>query len=360
MSVKLYKRKIYSKEGKYIKTSLYFDYYLKGQTRSRRCINHYLIEHKKFTKENNKTIDEVSILLIQENKKLQQTKSISQCIERENHISLLNYLSTVIEHQKGNTLYDNLYTYLQNYLKSDINLKNIDRKWIEKFRLSLLQSKLSINSARAYYLKLKTLLNKAVREGLIENTPVKNVDTIKPQSVKREFLTIDEIEKIAALPGGRYELIKRAFLFSCFTGLRRRSVCNLLYEEINNNKIQRFDEKTGDYEYFDLSKTAQKILTSSGNIYNATGRVFEGLNYVTMTRDLKRFIAPLKIRKNITFHTARHSYATMLITQGADLYTVSKLLGHADIQTTQIYANIINDVRKNAVNSLPVLEIKEG
>lgn len=356
--VNLYQRKIY-RDGKHIKTSLYFDYYLKGQGRARRFINHYLLIGKQYKRENKKTLEIVNALLIQENNKLQATKSISKCIEREKHVTLLSYIAGIIQDQKKYSLYSNLYSNLKLYLKRDIRLKDIDYKWLESWKQSLIRSKsLSVNSARAYYLKLNTVLNRAVREGLINDSPAKRIETIKSQSVKRDYLTLEELKQIAALPGEKYEMIKRAFLFACFTGLRRSSICNLLYSEIKDNQIQRRDEKTGDYEYFDLSATAKQILDTGNNLLNSTGRVFEGIFYYSMVRDLKAFLKPLKIDKHITFHTARRTYATMLLTQGANLYTVSKLLGHSDIKTTQIYANIINDVKRDAVNALPVLEIK--
>jgi Site-specific recombinase XerD len=70
---------------------------------------------------------------------------------------------------------------------------------------------------------------------------------------------------------------------------------------------------------------------------------------------LNRWCAKAGINKKISFHTARHTFATMLLTLDVDLYTVSKLLGHKDIKTTQIYAKIIDKKKRDAVNKIPQL-----
>lgn len=297
-------------------------------------------------------------MCIEENNKLIQTKSIEKCVEREKNIMLLDFIQDIINEVKKKSLYDNLYSNLSNYIKQDIPVKDIDQKWLEGYRQYLLTSKvLSVNSARAYFLKLNTVLNKAVRAGYIESSPGKKVETIKSQKVRKQYLTIDEINSIAALPPGKYETIKRAFLFACFTGLRRVSIFNLKYSDINANRIERVDEKTREYEYFDMSDSAMNIIFKQGIPFNASGKVFEGLKYHSMTNELKEFIKPLNIKKNITFHSARHTYATLLLTQGVDLFVVSKLLGHADIKTTQVYSNIVDKLKQKAVKSLPVIEL---
>jgi len=356
--VNLYQRKIFDDQGKHIKTSLYFDYYYKDQKRVRRFINLYLKAGRGYQKQNKKTMELVNTLLIQENNKLSINKSISKTLEKEIQSGLLAYIAVILKKTNKNSLYMNIYKNLRRYLKHDVTLREINYIWLEKWKAYLLERcYLSNNSARAYFLKLNTVLNRAVREGLIDANPFKRVESIKSTGIKRDYLTLDELHRIAKLPAGENELIKRAFLFSCFTGLRRSSICNLLHSEIKDGQIQRRDEKTGDFEYFDLSKMAIEILKDC-NIINISGRVFDGLTYHMMGIRLKAFLKPLQLDKRVSFHTARRTYATLLLTQGAELYTVSKLLGHADIKTTQIYANVINEKKKSAVNALPVLKMK--
>ena len=73
--------------------------------------------------------------------------------------------------------------------------------------------------------------------------------------------------------------------------------------------------------------------------------------------NISKWVAKAGIDKHITFHCARHTFATMLLTLGTDLYTVSKLLGHRQIQTTQIYAKIVDEKRRDAVRRIPPLDI---
>jgi len=82
----------------------------------------------------------------------------------------------------------------------------------------------------------------------------------------------------------------------------------------------------------------------------STGTVFKGLTRSMVNYPLKKWIAEAGITKPITFHLARHTFATMLLTLGADIYTVSKLLGHTNIKTTQIYAKIVNKKKDDAVS----------
>ena len=83
-------------------------------------------------------------------------------------------------------------------------------------------------------------------------------------------------------------------------------------------------------------------------------RVFAGFAYSSQTLlELKRWCMAAGITKDVTFHSGRHTFAVMMITLGADIYTVSKLLGHKFIATTQIYAKVIDKKKQDAVNLIP-------
>lgn len=356
--VTLYERKLFDKAGKHIKTSLYFDYYFHGQQRVRRFINMYLLPGIAYKKINKKTLELVTAMLIEENNKLATTKSIAKTLEKKLTKGLLKYLTEIIEDKGKNTLFSNLHYNLKHYMKYDIDLRDIDHVWINKWKKHLTEkSYLHTNTARAYFLKLSRVFYMAIREGYVDVHPFTRAEHIKEIGVKREYLTIDELKTILDMPGDEFKLIKKAFLFACFTGLRRSSIVNLMYSDIKNDSIQRYDEKTEDYEYFELSDVARMILKMDSHIVGLTGRVFDGLTYRNMQHKMEAFGAALPLDKHVTFHTARHTYATLLLTYGTDLYTVSKLLGHSNIQTTQKYANIIDAKKRAAVDALPALDV---
>ena len=123
-------------------------------------------------------------------------------------------------------------------------------------------------------------------------------------------------------------------------------------------EIQRRDEKTKDYEVFPVSEQARELINYDSYVKHLPdSKVFPDLHYKTMTDNLKRILSVLRLSKKITWHTSRRTYAVMLLSNGVDIYTVSKLLGHADLQTTQLYSNIISDTKQRAVDSLQVLTI---
>ena len=128
-------------------------------------------------------------------------------------------------------------------------------------------------------------------------------------------------------------LVKRAYLFSCFTGLRISDVRNLKWGDIYHEKGQ-----------------ALKWMPEKGE-NTSDDYVFGNLvNYGNVNENLKKWAEAAGIRKHISYHTSRHSFATMMLTLGADLYTTSKLLGHSNVKTTQIYAKIVDSKNVEAVN----------
>lgn len=152
--------------------------------------------------------------------------------------------------------------------------------------------------------------------------------------------------------------MKRAFLFSCFCGLRHSDIVALTWGNLKKNKIGKIElhmtqQKTQELLSLPLSNEALKQLPVRGKAQD-TEKVFKGLISLGRTNEiLPRWAAKAGIQKHITFHSARHTHATMMITLGADLYTVSKLLGHTNIQTTQIYAKIVDESKEKAIDLIP-------
>lgn len=201
-------------------------------------------------------------------------------------------------------------------------------------------------------------LNEARRDGLIPQNPFELIDPtekVKTTQAKREYLTIDEVKRMATATCPNLTS-KRAFMFSCFTGLRLSDVKNLTWSNVCFDSEPPYLSvtmiKTAKPVVIPLSKQALLWMPQREGT-DDEARVFDDLpagNYIRA--NVKMLAKSVDITKDICFHTARHTFATMLLTVGADIYTVSKLLGHATVRHTQIYAKIIDKNKDVAVGLL--------
>lgn len=199
------------------------------------------------------------------------------------------------------------------------------------------------------------IFNEAKRSKLIPHNPMNEIpaqEKIRPADSTREFLTVEEVGRLIETPC-RYERTKRAFLFSCFTGLRISDICALrwtnIHQETERPYLRLKVAKTRRDIVIPLSVEALRWLSDRPT--NPETLVFPHMAKGNINSRLKVWAADAGITaKNVTFHVARHTFATTLITLGADLYTVSKLLGHSNISMTQIYAKIIDQKKADAVD----------
>jgi site-specific recombinase XerD len=238
-----------------------------------------------------------------------------------------------------------------------MQINRINKKWVESFQDFLLKH-LSRNTARNYILGICQVLNKAVQENIILKNPGREVEIIKKQESERVFLNIEEMQKLANIEA-RTDLerdVKKAFIFACYTGLRVSDLITITWGNIEHNppQIVKSQKKTGVRVYIPLHKTARtviddKILHEHGEL------IFPWLKVIKNNRNLylTKWADRANIGKSIGWHTARHTFAVKSLESGADIYTVSKLLGHTDITATQVYAKATDKMKREAVNALP-------
>ena len=220
--------------------------------------------------------------------------------------------------------------------------------------------KLSQFTCVSYFGCFRGALNAAVREEIIAENPVNRLNTdekIKMPESKREFLTIDEVKILIGTPCRR-EDVKGAFLFSCYCGLRISDVLALKWKNVDSSaeqwRINIIMQKTRQPLYLPLSMNARKWMPER-NGAGDEDLVFPTLPCEdTCNMQLKPWVKAAGITKHVTYHVSRHTFATMLLTLGADLYTVCKLLGHSDVKTTQIYAKIINKKKEDAISLIDI------
>ncbi|MDR1983963.1 MAG: site-specific integrase [Prevotellaceae bacterium] len=209
-----------------------------------------------------------------------------------------------------------------------------------------------------YSRTLSVALNCAMQDGIIQNNPMKTLTRFErpqlPQS-NREYLTIDEVKRLANTDCVK-PIVKQAFLFSCFSGLRYSDVKALKWGDIQTDSegkhlIKYTQQKTQKNEYLQLSDEALKFLPDKGT---ATDKdtIFILSNNGYTNQALKSWVLAAGVKKRVTFHVGRHTNATLLLSLGVPIETVSKLLGHSAIKTTQIYAKVIDRNKREAVNKL--------
>ncbi|KAA1243324.1 site-specific integrase [Aquimarina sp. RZ0] len=360
--------------------SLFLDYYLPKakQTRKKETLKLYLYPNpkSKSEKEHNK---KVSLLAesIRSKRLLQlqhEDHDFSHLIKDKDTHSERNFIAFFREltnkkiNQKASYgIWNSTLHYLIAYTgNKHIRIKDIDKEWIEGFKVFLQSEEastqgktLSINTCHVYFSKFRSSLKTAYKDKLIAHNPCEDIVHIQQEETEREFLTLEELKK-ALQTKCSYPLLKKAFIFSALTGLRKSDILKMTWKELQHSNEQgwylRFTQKkTKGVETLPISDQARALLETAGE---PEALVFKGLKYDGSTSiKIQRWMLKAGISKPITFHCARHTFATLQLTMGTDIYTVSKLLGHKELKTTQVYAKIIDKKKVEAVNRIPDLDL---
>ena len=218
--------------------------------------------------------------------------------------------------------------------------------------------RLSQNTIRAYYDAVSMAARMAEEEDLIVSNPFR-LDRSKPKRSRTvvEYLTIEDLRLLESVESPCPH-VRCAFLFSCYTGLRRSDVISVQASDVRGDHLALRQKKTGEAVYIPLSQQALEIIDEASKIGGIGDHhyLFTLPSEVTTNNRLRTWALMAGLKKYIHFHVARHTFATLALTNGADLYTVSKLLGHTSIATTQIYAQVVNQLKRTAVDALPKLK----
>lgn len=232
------------------------------------------------------------------------------------------------------------------------------RNYLDKQAKTKSDLPLAQNSKYSYYNKFKAAIRAAFEDGHLTINPAKKVKGFEQGESQREYLTYNELISMNKATC-KYDVLKRAFIFSCLVGLRWSDINTLIWQEVRDegdiSRVNFRQEKTDGVEYLYISDEARKLL---GGRESPSERVFKGLKYgAHFNAEILRWCMRAGITKHITFHSARHTNAVLLLENGADIYTVSKRLGHRELKTTEIYAKIIDSKMKEAANLIPNINI---
>lgn len=336
--------------------SLYLDIYHDG-VRRYEFLKMYLIpENKRGDKEKNKkTMDIANAIKAKRIIELQAGAYGIEMADRK-EVPFFPYYDKMCEkiYSRKNNLWKRVRQIILQTTDEKIRFKSVDLRFVNNVRNAIDGMDIKEGSKNIYFAVFKAVLNQAVRDNIIDKSPALAVAGFKASEAKRTYLTAEELAMLADAECPN-DNIKRAFLFACFTGLRLSDVKALKWgdvvEENGYTRLIFRQKKTKWQEYLDINKQAVSLM---GERKKSDDNVFKGMltNY-NININLGKWSLNAGVTKHVTFHVARHTFATLMLANGVDLYTVSKLVGHRDIKTTQIYAKIMDKEKRKAVDMLP-------
>jgi integrase len=350
--------------------SIRLEIYLNGKRTYERIPDLFIIpeDSDAAIKKNKATLNKAEKIRKQRQKEINQSKiDIVETQTDTGKILLSEWIAKFTEIQKARGIRSTqdltrIARYIRLYGK-DIPLVDVDKAYCLGF-IDYLRSEytmpngehLSSKSCFNILGNFSTAMNVAIQEGYISVNPVTLIpssDKFKPLEHIREYLTIEEVQKLIDTPCEHPE-VKQAFLFACNCGLRYGDIESLTWNDINKDgehwTVATKISKTQRIVHIPLPLQAIKWMPEKSP---NSDKVFPTLRYDNVQKYIPIWAEKAGItNKTVTFYVSRHTYATMLLTLGADLYTVSKLLGHTSIRHTQRYAKIVNKKKDDAISKL--------
>ena len=359
--------------------SLYLDFYpaiineRKGKETRRQFLNLYIFDKTKnpIDKQHNKETLQLAEQIRQKRENYLNKPEIYTGFEKEQlklkeqgEKNFVEYFKSLADSRKASN-HDNwvsAYNYLVSFTKGSLKFADLNEKFCNDFKGYLLKTKsnksskvtLAQNSAVSYFNKVKATLKQAFKDGYLNFDLNARIEPIKQAETQRNFLTIEELNSLVKTECNN-PLMKRAAIFSALTGLRFSDIKKLVWGEVeyiegNGYFIQFKQQKTKGVEMMPISEQAYSLL---GERKEPNDQVFEGLTYSAYeNKHLAKWIGLAGITKEITFHCFRHTFATLQLSKGTDIYTVSKMLGHRELKTTQLYAKIIDQTKREAADKI--------
>jgi len=278
----------------------------------------------------------------------------------------IEYFKSLSLKKKGSTKgkWLSLYRHLHVFSNGKVAINSIDVKFCLSFYNYLNEKGLN-TTPKVYYNVFSSALNQLLMDEVIAYNPArkaaKNPEIkIRLQQNKekpREFLSVEEVKRLIQKPIDNCQTMN-AFLFSCFTGLRLIDIRGLTFNDINGNHLYFRQSKTDEDDRMKLHPKALQIINEQKILQSGkSNHIFKLQGNTALNHQIKKWLINANIKKKITFHCARHSFATICLTNDIGIYTVSKLLGHKDIHSTQIYAKLIDKKKDEAIDKLPSFDV---
>ena len=257
----------------------------------------------------------------------------------------LDYFNRVLKNKDPKWKF--VYEHFKYFVGGKCRCEEVDFDLCNNFRTYLLTAKnlrngkpMFINSVAGYWSTFRGFINIAYRDKMIRTNPNDFLEKIPTIPVNKESLTLQELRKLYKTPC-EIDVLKRASIFACLTGMRRSDIINLKWEDVKTyadggRYVEFYAQKTKARNIIPISEEAYKLISKDRKCIN--GKVFEGFEIIMAQHPLKSWLRKAGIKKRITFHSFRHTFASLQVELGTDLYTVMQLLAHKSVTTTQIYA----------------------
>lgn len=359
--------------------SLYLDFYpaifnhKTGKTTRREFLGLYIFEKTKnpFDKKHNTETIRIAENIRQKRENALNKPEIYNDFEKEQlrikelgEHCFVEYFRKLTNKKYGSNLsnWTSTLKFFEAYTNGSIKFKDLSVPFFEGFKNYLLttksnksnKAKLKVNTASSYFNKIKASLKQAYKDGILQVDLNSQIEPIPEEETRREYLTIEELNRLIKTPCNN-DLLKRCAIFSALTGMAFKEIQNMIWADVTfiadkGYMVLTKRQKTQRDNYLPIPEQAFNLL---GERKEPKAKVFEGLKYSAYhNKHLFQWIGSAGITKDITFHCFRHTYAIIQLYKGTDIYTVSKMLGHKDLKTTQIYAKVVDETKREATNKI--------
>lgn len=348
------------------KVSLYLDYYpairhpRTGRMTRREYLGIYIYANpvERFQQEYNRSMMKKAELI-----KCRRTESVINeqfgFLDRaKGRESFLDYFEKQMQENEYGHNWQTAFGHFKDYCGGSCCFDDITVDYCQKFLGYLMSEKCARNgklmmasSANNCLCKLKAVLRIAFDDGKLKENVATKLEKAENDSTPREFLTLDEVKHLSATPC-KSEVLRRAALFSVLTGLRVSDIIRLKWDNIEPSPdggwmLHFRTKKTRKESFLPISDEAVELCGDRKD-----GQVFKDFTTGIVAYHLKKWLKTAGITKHITFHCFRHTFATLQLAAGTDIYTISKLLTHSDVSTTQVYTDVVSSLKRDATNKI--------
>ena len=279
--------------------------------------------------------------------------------EERPSVSLLEYAREYVRNSKVKSKTKSSYLLMTKHLWAygDCALDKVTTGYLQGFVGHLQSCGLKPGTVRLYFQKLACILHNAYKNGLFDDRVLQRVKRPRREQVKKSFLSEPELKKLARHPlSEEYNNIQEMFLFSCMTGLRFGDVQGLRWKAVKRNGrhmlLEFHQQKTDTCEKVPLCAEAEALLRGRKR---CGVHVFKKESNQKVNAVLKRWCKAARVKKPVSFHSARHTFCVLLLTKDVPIYTVQQLMCHSDIGSTSVYADLLNKTKAKAVRKLPTI-----